>query len=150
MAPLPSESNHDFFYAISKARKEANEAYSSSTSSLGVDGVFNQERQSKPFKQNNASQQSLMSYSEDGFQSDPNLLSGFLNSSLKITGLSSKLDKSQPTKTDKSNSVNAMEMSLNTIGEFGDISMNAMKMTESQANMSLANVFDESQVVEGN
>lgn len=144
VAPLPSETNQDFFFTGGRFRKDGCDPYSNSMSSLGVDGVFHQERSFRS-KQNNCSQNSFMSMTEDGLQSDPNLLSGFFNSSLKIG--SQKLDRGNSSRFEKTN---AMEMSLNTIGEFGDTSLATMKMTDSQANMSFGNVFDESPNCGGN
>lgn len=98
----------------------------------------------------NCSQRSLMSLSVDGMGNsqqdlgDTNYLSALFNSSLKING--SKPSASRTNMASSGHLAGTMEMSVNTLegdqlSDFGDSAL--MKMTESQADMSFGNVFDE-------
>jgi hypothetical protein len=137
-------------------------------SSTSLDVALASERQHQPppppstrFRQannGNFSQRSLMSLSVDGmgnshdFGSDANYLSALFNSSLKIT--TTKPSTTATTTAGRTGNMagsgqlaGTMEMSVNTLDEpedmsyFGDSAM--MKMTESQAEMSFGNVFED-------
>jgi hypothetical protein len=166
VAPLASESNHGGFpskYGVSKDNAD----HQSSITSLDV--VLSSERQQQQQHQQqqqqqypsrvrpnmgNFSQRSLMSLSVDGmgasfrdFGGDPNYLSALFNSSLKITANNKPSTNRTNNMASSSHLAGTMEISVKSLDEeedlsyFGDSAM--MRMTDSQAEMSFGNVFED-------
>jgi hypothetical protein len=164
VAPLASENNHGVFpskYGVSKDNHASFVDHQSSITNLDV--VLSSERQQQQQQQypsrvrpnmGNFSQQSLMSLSEDlmgtslsNFGGDnANYLSALFNSSLKIT-TNNKPSTNRINMASSGHLAGTMEISVNTLDKeedlsyFGDSAM--MKMTESQAEMSFGNVFED-------
>jgi hypothetical protein len=125
-----------------------------SVSSLAVDKIFNGERRGMSSIKTalGSSTLSVMSLSIDG--TNPESLGPLFNSSLRLSSHAGGRNHSKRTKDDgdsssiyeKGTSSSIFEMSVNTLGdqlsEFGDSGV--MRMTESQAEMSIGNVFEDS------
>jgi hypothetical protein len=131
-----------------------------STSSLRVDKIFSDDKHgydaSSAKGKFNSSTMSVMSLSVDGLNhpeiTDPNALGPLFNTSLKLGTTSQKNVPRRLGSLDGDSSItyekgmaSVFEMSVNTLGdqlsEFGDSVL--MPMSESQAEMSLGNVFED-------
>lgn len=134
-----------------------------STSSLLVDKIFSEENNtafdaSSNKAKFNSSAMSIMSLSVDGISqleyTDPNNLGPLFNSSLRLGGHANPKNAPRRSGSAEGDSsvcnyekgmASVFEMSVNTLGDqlsdFGDSLV--MRMTESQAEMSFGNVFDE-------
>lgn len=149
IAPLASESKYSTMFSTRNGNKETQDHHhQGNTSSLDA-ALTSDYRSNRPKATANNSQRSLMSLSVDGMGTsqdlgDTNYLSALFNSSLKISG--NKPSAMKTNATSSSQLSGTMEMSVNTLegdqlSDFGDSAF--IKMTESQAEMSFGNVFEE-------